>query len=106
MSNASSPLSIEQRNQAYLDWINLCNRFVKKDFLPFFIDDVLLGYVHKDKKQVFRGFESLMIFTDFHEQEGLTFHPAVNTFELRTKAANEIAQAWLNSGVISSWVGE
>ncbi len=106
MINASIPLSIEQRNQAYLDWINLCNQFDKNDFLPFFIDDVLLGYIHKDKKQVFNGFESLIIFSDFHKQEGITFHPTINTFELRTQAADELARSWFKSGVIRSWVGE
>ncbi len=98
--------SKEERNQAFLNWIKLCNAFNKKDFLPFFIENTLLGYVHKDNKNLFKSFKHLMVFTDFNGQEGLTFHPDINSFELRTRAANEIAQSWLKSGVITSWVGE
>ncbi len=98
--------AITKRNQAFLNWIKVCNAFDKNDFLPFFIDQVLLGYVHRDNKALFEAFGNLMVLAQFNGQEGLTFHPDINTFELRTEAANKIAQSWLKSGVIRSWVGE
>ncbi len=96
----------EERNRAFLNWIKRCNAFDKKDFLPFFIEDALLGYVHKQNKPLFKDFNHLMIFAEFNGLEGLTFHPDINSFERRTAAADEIAQSWLQSGVITSWVGE
>lgn len=99
-------LTIKQRNKAFLNWIKLCNTFNKDDFLPFFIDDELLGYVHKNNRKLFEPFTDLMCFADFKGQQGLTFCAGINSFEQRTEVASRIAKDWLNSRVISSWVGE
>ncbi len=99
-------LTIEQRNKAYLNWIHECNQHNQDDYLAFFIDSSILGYIHKDKLAVFKPFESIFLLTEFEGLEAVTFQPRVNDFKLRTQAIDEVAKSWYQSGVISSWVGE
>jgi len=99
-------LTIENRNQAYLDWINECNCFNQEEFLPFIIDNTILGYIHQEKIAVFADFADIFVSSRFHGQEAMTFHAKINDFDSRTRAADEVAKSWLQSGVISSWVGE
>ena len=99
-------LSIEKRNKAYLNWIEECNRYNPDNYVPFFIDDTILGYIHRDKLDVFTPFKHIFLRTEFQGRQAMTFQPAVNNFSLRTKAADEVAKSWYQSGVIASWVGE
>jgi 8-oxo-dGTP pyrophosphatase MutT (NUDIX family) len=99
-------LSIEQRNKAYLNWIKECNQYKVSDYIAFFIDDVVLGYVHKEKIAVFDDFPHIFSHDEFQGCEALTFQASINDFARRTEAADEVAKAWYQSGVISSWVGE
>ena len=114
-------LSIEKRNTAYLDWINQCNQYNPEDYLPFFIDNSVLGYIHKDKKTLFNSLsyglqeqgllkpgsqKQIFELTQFQGREALTFHPDINDFDKRSQAADDLAKSWYQSGVITSWVGE
>ena len=99
-------LSTEQRNKAYLDWINECNQNNLNDYLPFFIDTSILGYIHKSKLAVFKPFESVFLFSEFQGKEAVTFQLDVNNFESRSLAVDEVAKSWYQSGVITSWVDE
>ena len=99
-------LSVEQRNKAYLDWINECNQYNPDDYVPFFIDSTVLGYINREKTGVLKPFGSVFVFTEFQGREAVTFHPDINDFDQRTKAADEVAKSWYQSGVITSWVGE
>jgi len=99
-------LTIEQRNKAYLNWIYECNQYNSGDFLPFFIDTSVLGYVHKDKLSVFEPFESTFLLTELEGRIAMTFQPNVNNFKVRSQAVDKVAKSWYQSGVISSWVGE
>ncbi|MCW8930955.1 MAG: DUF4743 domain-containing protein [Gammaproteobacteria bacterium] len=99
-------LTIEQRNKAYLDWIQECNQFQCDDYLPFFIDTSVLGYIHKEKRSAFESFDSVFLFSNFQNQEAVTFQSEINDFECRTRAIDEVAKSWYQSGVITSWVDE
>lgn len=104
-------LSVEKRNKAYWDWINECNQYNPDDYIPFFIDTSVLGYIHVENAYLFKsqGFEkgnAIFSFSQFQGQEAITFHETINDFNSRTQAANEAAQSWYQSGVISSWVDE
>lgn len=99
-------LTIEKRNRAYLQWINECNRFNPAEFLPFFIDNTILGYIHHEQKAVFDDFSTIFVLSEFHGKEAITFHPQIKDFDSRTRAADEVAKSWLQNGVITSWVGE
>ena len=99
-------LTTEQRNKAYLDWIHECNQYNPDDFHPFFIDTSVLGYIHKDKLNVFKSFESVFLFTEFQGREAVTFQSDLNDFDSRSRAVNEVAENWYQSGVITSWVDE
>ncbi len=96
-------LTIEKRNKAYLNWIHECN---PDDYLPFFIDASILGYIHKDKLNVFKPFESVFLFSEFQGREAVTFQTNVNDFNSRSRAIAEVARSWYQSGVITSWVDE
>jgi len=98
--------SIEQRNKAYLNWIMECNQYNTEDFIPFFIDSLILGYIHKKNRSLFVALDSVFVFTELQGQEAITFHQTINDFNSRTQAANKIAQNWYQSGILSSWVGE
>lgn len=99
-------LTIEKRNKAYLDWIYECNQYNSDDYYPFFIDTSVLGYIHKDKLNVFKPFEHIFLLSEFQGHEAMTFQPAVNDFESRSRAADDVARHWYQSGVITSWVDE
>lgn len=99
-------LTIEQRNKAYLNWIQECNQFNPEDYLPFFIDASVIGYIHKDKVNFFKVFEQVFSLAEFQGREAMTFQSAVNDFASRSQAVDEVAKNWYQSGVITSWVGE
>jgi len=99
-------LTTETRNKAYLNWILECNQFNQEDFIPFVINSAVLGYVHKDKVDVFRPFKHIFSFSEFQGSDALTFQTDVSDFASRTQAAAEVAKSWYQSGVISSWVDE
>ncbi len=97
---------IETRNQAYLNWIHECNTYQSEDFIPFYINDTVLGLVHRNKLTVFKTHPDIFFISGTYSSESITFQPHINTFELRTEAAAQVACDWLASGVITSWVGE
>ena len=99
-------LAIETRNKAFLDWIDECNQFDVNDYLPFVIDQVILGYIHKEKKSIFTQSENVFSLIRFEQQEAITFNAAIMDRESRTNAANRIAKSWHDSGILKSWVGE
>ncbi len=99
-------LTIERRNKAYLNWVHECNQYSPNDYLPFFIDSSILGYIHKDKLNVFEPFKSIFLFSEFQGREALTFQTNVNDFDSRSRAVAEVARSWYQSGVITSWVDE
>lgn len=96
----------ETRNKAYLNWIRECNTFQPEDFIPFKIDDIVLGLIHINKLTVFKNHNDIFLITEHPPQPSVTFQAHLNTPELRTRAANQVARDWLDSGVITSWVGE
>lgn len=104
MLNAS--LSIAERNQAFLNWINQCNEYKADDYLPFVIDNTVLGYIHQQQKCNFVPFDASFILTQYQGREALTFHSDIKHIEARTQAANQLAERWYKAGIISSWVGE
>ncbi len=99
-------LTIEQRNKAYLNWIQECNQFNPEDYLPFFIDTSIVGYIHKDKLDVFKPFGQVFLLSEFQGCEAMTFQSDVHDFAGRSQAVDEVAKNWYHSGVITSWVGE
>jgi len=99
-------LAIEQRNKAYLAWINECNEYAIEDYVPFFVESSIVGYIHKNNINLFQRMEAIFVLSTIAGQAGITFEPRLNDFSSRTKAANDAAQIWYNSGVLSSWVGE
>lgn len=109
MSNnikAYEALSTKTRNQAYFNWIKTCNTYQVKDYIPFVIDEQVLGYVHKNQLSVFKPFDSIFIQSKWQQQNCLTFHPDYPDFDSRTHSANLVATQWYESGVLKSWVGE
>lgn len=99
-------LSIKNRNKAFLNWIEECNQFDANDYLPFVIDNTILGYIHKEKKSIFTQSEEVFSLVDFQRKEAITFHTAIVDRDSRTKAANYMAKIWYDTGIFSSWVGE
>ncbi|MCU7939233.1 MAG: DUF4743 domain-containing protein [gamma proteobacterium symbiont of Bathyaustriella thionipta] len=104
-------LAIEKRNKAYWDWIKECNQYNPDDYIPFFIDTSVLGYVHRENVHFFKNpainkGDAIFSFSQFQGKDAITFHENINDFNSRTQAANDAAQSWYQSGMISSWVGE
>ena len=99
-------LSIEQRNRAFLAWIKECNQYKTDDYMPFFIDNTLLGYIHQTHAALFYSLSDIFTAASFQGVEAITFQPSINTFARRTEAAGQAARHWYQSGAISSWVGE
>ena len=102
---------IETRNKAYLNWIRECNTYQSEDFIPFYIEDTVLGLVHRNKLAAFNKHHDVYLISEQNNSvqkqgEAITFQPHLSTYELRTEAANQVAREWLDSGIITSWVGE
>ncbi len=99
-------LTIESRNKAFLNWINECNQFDAKDYLPFVIDNTVLGYIHTEKRSIFTDSKEVFSLIDFKQQDAITFHADIRDRDKRTKAINSIAKNWYETGILRSWVGE
>lgn len=99
-------LTVESRNKAFLNWINECNQFDAKDYLPFVIDNTVLGYIHTEKRSIFTDSKEVFSLIDFKQQDAITFHADIRGRDKRTKAINSIAKNWYETGTLRSWVGE
>jgi 8-oxo-dGTP pyrophosphatase MutT (NUDIX family) len=96
----------EHPNQAYLEWIVECNHYDVDEFIPFVIDGSILGYVHRLNQSLFTEHCDVFTDTSIHGRKALTFLSHFDSFTKRTETANQLAQYWLETGVITSWVGE
>ncbi|CAN4084726.1 unnamed protein product [Withania somnifera] len=92
--NDSSDLS------AYLDKVNLCNRDLEKqcEFMPFVIDDQVIGYVHHGFAQFLKPFHDVFIFpqdNNYGSHLGChcTLHANLTTPKDRTKAVANVIKS-------------
>jgi len=104
-------LNIAVRNKAFLNWITECNQFAAEDFTPFVIDNMILGYIHKEKILNFIQYDTTFSTVTFQNQTGqqqdaITFHQDISDRDERTQAANAVAKQWYEKGILRSWVGE
>ncbi|MEH6455848.1 MAG: DUF4743 domain-containing protein [Cocleimonas sp.] len=87
---------------SYLDRIKSCNNFSTEGFLPFMVEDELIGWVKDSFIDELQEFTS--VFTICSEQ--LTFVSSLTTKELRTQAITPVIDTLHQQGIIESWVGE
>ncbi len=98
--------NIKKRNKAYLDWIIECNQYNPNNFIPFMIESSILGYIHHKNIDLFQSFDTIFSLEQKEGRSIITFQSNIKNFEQRSKAVNEVAQQWYQSGALSSWVGE
>jgi isopentenyldiphosphate isomerase len=87
---------------SYLDRIQSCNNFSTENYLPFMINDELIGWANNSFIDKLQNFRSVFEITS----EELRFVPELTNQELRTQAISPIIDALHQQGVIESWVGE
>ncbi|CAI9100285.1 OLC1v1037249C1 [Oldenlandia corymbosa var. corymbosa] len=96
--------------QGFFRKIELCNRDHEKlhqEFLPFVVEDHIVGYVHYEFAKYLRQFKDVFIFPKYETCCGsskfrchFTFHPMLRTAEDRTRAVGGVIQILGDQNVI------
>ncbi len=85
----------------YLRWLEKCNQYQGDAFLPFVVEQQIIGYVHKNNCDYLRQFDSLCV-----DNNQLKFASVIDSFETRSQAMASITRTMLEQGVLGSWVNE
>ncbi len=88
------------KNNSLLNWVNICNAYEKKDFIPLVVDNELLGAISKNRLNLFENEKDIFIF----ENGFLTLKP--QTFEDRTFEIEKVMKKWFQQGIIKHWKDE
>jgi len=83
-----------------LRWVKICNNYQQEDFIPFVVDNELLGAVPKNRLTLFEDEKHVFIF----EKGILTLKP--QTFEERTFEIEKVMQKWFQMGIFKYWKNE
>ncbi|KAG4920692.1 hypothetical protein JHK86_049505 [Glycine max] len=85
--------------QAFFHKVQLCNRAPEKqsEFLPFIIEDHVVGFIHNGFVEHLRGFGNVFIFPKDKYNGGLygdfvSLHPMLKTAEERTSAVGYVVE--------------
>jgi len=87
---------------SYLDHIKRCNDFSTEGYIPFIIDNELIGWSNSRFVDQLHAYDSVFNITT----DSMSFAVNLYTPELRTKAIEPIIQDLHQKGIIDSWVGE
>jgi len=87
---------------SYLDRILSCNDFSTEGYLPFMVEDELIGWAKDSFVNQLQPFTSVFSITS----NELSFMSNLNTKELRTQAITPVIEILHQQGIINSWVGE
>ncbi len=87
---------------SYLDRIRSCNNFSTQSYLPFMVENELIGWAKDSFIDELRPFTSVFVITS----KELRFVPELTNQESRTQAITPVIQVLYQQGVIESWVGE
>ena len=87
---------------SYLDHILSCNNFFVEGYLPFKLDDELIGWAKSSFVDELQAFGSVF----YISSDTLRFVPELTSKESRTKAITPIIESMHQQGIIDSWVGE
>ncbi|XP_015902476.3 nudix hydrolase 20, chloroplastic [Ziziphus jujuba] len=76
----------------YFDKIQACNRGseFQSEFLPFIIENQIVGYIHNGFAEHLRRFRNVFIFS---EDNQVTLHSSLKTSEDRTRAVGEVIKS-------------
>ncbi|MBF0264139.1 MAG: DUF4743 domain-containing protein [Gammaproteobacteria bacterium] len=89
-------------NQRYLDWIIDCNQYNLADFLPFIVEEKIIGYVHHDNLAILHNYNEYLNIDD----QKLVFVEAINTSTKRSEAMRAIVDDMYQQGTLKTLVGE
>ena len=87
---------------SYLDHIKSCNNFSSEGYLPFKVNNELIGWTRINFVDALSAFPSVFSITS----NQLTFVEGLNTDKLRSEAIRPVIEDLHKEGVIFSWVGE
>ncbi|XP_062148657.1 nudix hydrolase 20, chloroplastic-like [Alnus glutinosa] len=79
----------------FFEKIRICNRGSEKqsEFLPFAIEDQIVGYIHNGFASHLRKFQDVFVFPQDSSCGGhVTFHPMLSTPEDRTSAVGDVVK--------------
>jgi hypothetical protein len=83
-----------------LHWVKICNEYNKEDFIPFVVDNELLGAISKKHLNLFENEKEVFRF----ENGILTLKP--QTFEDRTFEIEKVMKKWFQQGIVKHWKNE
>lgn len=87
---------------SYLDHILSCNDFSIEGYMPFIVEDELIGWAKTSFVENLRSYSSVFSIS----QNKLTFNANLISTELRTQAITPVIKQLHEQGIIQSWVGE
>ncbi|XP_015080781.1 nudix hydrolase 20, chloroplastic-like [Solanum pennellii] len=95
-----SPQNDDSALSGFFDKIKLCNRDLEKqcEFMPFVIEDQIIGYVHHRFADFLKPFQNVFIFPQdntygSHFECYCTLHPNLSTPNDRTKAVANVVKS-------------
>lgn len=87
---------------SYLDHIRSCNDFSTKGYIPFIVEDELIGWAKKRFVDELKSFDSVFEVTS--KQFG--FISSLKSASTRTQAITPVIKTLHEKGIIQSWVDE
>ncbi|KAL5572706.1 hypothetical protein UlMin_022303 [Ulmus minor] len=81
--------------KAYFDKIRICNRGsdLQSEFVPFVIEDQIVGYIHNGFAGHLRKFQDVFTFPLDNPSNGVTLHKSLRTPDDRTTAVGEVIKS-------------
>ncbi|GAB2300394.1 Nudix hydrolase 20, chloroplastic [Dionaea muscipula] len=81
----------------YFEKVHHCNRNIEKlcEFIPFVMEEQIVGYVHQGFADLLRGFQDVFLFlqdgsSDDHLGAHITLQPTLDTYQDRTSAVENV----------------
>ncbi|OMO80799.1 hypothetical protein CCACVL1_12746 [Corchorus capsularis] len=89
--------------RGFFDKIKACNRGseLQSEFLPFIIEDQIVGYIHRSFADNLRSFQDVFILSkDNYDGGYVTLHRMLKLAEDRTRAVGEVIKCLAEKGLI------
>ncbi len=87
---------------SYLERIYTCNKLQAKDYRPFIIGNIRLGWIHSSFAKVLADWPKVFSINN----ECIALSDQLNTYDQRSETINNIVTKLHQKGVIDTWVNE
>lgn len=87
---------------SYLEHVRICHRWEPELYRPFLIEDRRMGRVSRDFAVILKDFPEVFLVSDV----AVSLNPALEDFEARSAAVEEVMRELARRGDLTRWRGE